>query len=96
MVSTLSKAPDDDKNGEFEIKSTVKIPKKAKPGEKAPKPGEKENKIFRFSYDIASGSLSDITDIDPEKKYPSWANISPNGKYVIFAKDFNLWYIYKV
>ena len=83
----------DDKNFEFEIKSTIKIPKKAKPGEKAPKPGEKENKIFRFSYDIASGSLSDITDIDPEKKYPSWANISPNGKYVIFAKDFNLWYM---
>ena len=59
------------------------VPKKQKPGAKKPAKGAKEKKVFRFKYDIASGKLTDITEQEKEKDYPRWANISPDGKYII-------------
>ena len=87
------KLVDNDKAFEFEIKTSVMVPKKAKPGEKEPKKGAKEKKVFRFKYDIASGKLTDITEQEAEKDYPRWANISPDGKYAIYGKNYNLWYM---
>ena len=84
---------DDDKAFEFEIKTSVMVPKKQKPGEKKPAKGAKENKVFRFKWDIASGRLSDITDIEAKKDYPRWASISPDGKYAVYGKNYNLWYM---
>ena len=85
----------DDKTFEFEITSSLMVPKKAKPGEDEPKKGAKERKVFRFSWDIASQTLTDITDVEEEKDYPRWANISPDGEYALFTKDFNIWYMDK-
>ena len=87
------KLVDNDKAFEFEIRTSVMVPKKAKPGEKEPKKGAKEKKVFRFKYDIASGKLTDITDQEAEKDYPRWANISPDGKYALYGKNYNLWYM---
>ena len=87
------KLVDNDKAFEFEIKTSVMVPKKAKPGEKEPKKGAKEKKVFRFKYDIASGKLTDITEQEAEKDYPRWANISPDGKYALYGKNYNLWYM---
>ena len=84
---------DDDKAFEFEIKTSVMVPKKQKPGEKKPAKGAKENKVFRFKWDIASGRLSDITDVEAKKDYPRWASISPDGKYAVYGKNYNLWYM---
>ena len=84
---------DDDKAFEFEIKTSLMVPKKQKPGEKKPAKGAKENKVFRFKWDIASGRLSDITDIEAEKDFPRWASISPDGKYAVYGKNYNLWYM---
>lgn len=84
---------DDDKAFEFEIKTSVMVPKKEKPGEKKPAKGAKENKVFRFKWDIASGKLSDITEQDEEKDFPRWASISPDGKYAVYGKNYNLWYM---
>ena len=84
---------DDDNAFEFEIKTSVMVPKKQKPGEKKPAKGAKENKVFRFKWDIASGRLSDITDVEAKKDYPRWASISPDGKYAVYGKNYNLWYM---
>ena len=84
---------DDDKAFEFEIKTSLMVPKKQKPGEKKPAKGAKENKVFRFKWDIASGRLSDITDQEKEKDFPRWASISPDGKYAVYGKNYNLWYM---
>ena len=84
---------DDDKAFEFEIKTSVMVPKKQKPGEKKPAKGAKENKVFRFKWDIASGRLTDITDVEAKKDYPRWASISPDGKYAVYGKNYNLWYM---
>ena len=84
---------DNDKAFEFEIRTSIMVPKKEKPGEKKPAKGAKEKKVFRFKYDIASGKLTDITEQEKEKDYPRWANISPDGKYAVYGKNYNLWYM---
>ncbi len=90
------KLTDNDKSFEFEIKTSLMVPKKEKPGDKKPEKGgkpAKENKVFRFKWDIAQGKLTDITEQEKEKDYPRWANISPDGKYAIYGKNYNLWYM---
>ena len=84
---------DNDKSFVFEIKTSIMVPKKEKPGEKKPAKGAKENKVFRFKWDIASGKLTDITEQEKEKDYPRWASISPDGKYAVYGKNYNLWYM---
>ena len=84
---------DNDKAFEFEIKTSIMVPKKEKPGEKKPAKGAKEKKVFRFKYDIASGKLTDITEQEKENDYPRWASISPDGKYAVYGKNYNLWYM---
>ena len=87
------KLTDNDKAFEFEIKTSVMVPKKEKPGEKKPAKGAKENKVFRFRWDIAQGKLTDITEQEAKKEYPRWASISPDGKYAVYGKNYNLWYM---
>ena len=58
--------------------------------------GKKENKTFYFEYDIETGELiertkDEIDDLYPT--YPGWANVSPDGKYAIYEKNYNLWYM---
>ena len=85
---------DEDKAFTFEVRTSLMVPKKEKKGEKK-RPGkpQKENKVFRFKWDIAQGKLTDITEEEKEKDYPRWANVSPDGKYAIYGKNYNLWYM---
>ena len=46
---------------------------------------------FYFSYNPSTQQLTRIADKWKAQEYPSWANISPDGKTVVFAKDFNLY-----
>ena len=73
----------------FEIKSTADVETK---DEKTGKP-KKEKKVFGFEYDIASGKLTEVKDYKTPKPYPRWGSVSPDRKYVVFSKDFNLYYM---
>ncbi len=42
-----------------------------------------------FTYDIASQKLDTTTK--EERKYPSWAAVSPDGTIGVYAKNHNLW-----
>ena len=58
--------------------------------------GKKENKTFYFEYDIKTSQLlertkDEIEDLYPV--YPAWANVSPDGKFAIYEKDYDLWYM---
>ncbi len=58
--------------------------------------GKKESKTFYFEYDIQKGELIERTKDEIEDfypKYPGWANVSPDGKYAIYEKDYDLWYM---
>lgn len=77
----------DDKAFTFQIMSTLP----EKDSTRIKRWGDK--KMFSFSYDIASGKLTDITGQEEEEKYPSWVNVSPDGKIGIFAKNANLYWM---
>ena len=58
--------------------------------------GKKEKKTFYFEYDIKTSQLlertkDEIEDLYPV--YPAWANVSPDGKYAIYEKNYDLWYM---
>ncbi len=58
--------------------------------------GKKEYKTFYFEYDIETKELiertrDEIEDLYPV--YPDWANVSPDGKFAIYEKNYNLWYM---
>ena len=53
---------------------------------------KKEKKKYVFEYNIGTGKLTLLEDYET-KTMPFWANVSPDGRHVIFAKDFNLWYM---
>ncbi|MCL2682400.1 MAG: S9 family peptidase [Bacteroidales bacterium] len=55
----------------------------------------KEKKIFWFEYDLQSKKLTELKDFDPEKKFPTWANISPDGETVLFMKHDQLYWMDK-
>lgn len=75
----------------FEVTSSQDAkPKKDADGkEKKPKKGEKE--VFYFSYDSRNGNLTHLADKEKETKELDWASVSPDGKTVVYAKDFNLY-----
>jgi len=73
---------------QFEVKSTQDVEKKdtTKKG-----PSTKEKKVFYFQYNITVDSLVELKDHKKPTQKPSWANVSPDQQWVIFARDFNLY-----
>lgn len=50
------------------------------------------NKSYTFNYELATGKFTVLEDY--KKELPQgWANVSPDGKHVVYLKDYNLWYM---
>lgn len=68
-------------------------------GEK--KDGEKEKKkkskkkVFHLEYNIETGELYEQEDWKEEKERPGWASVSPDSSFVVFARDYNLYWMDK-
>ena len=86
----------------FDIASKLEVPKQLPRHERndsakiKENEGKKENKTFYFEYDMKTKQLiertkDEIEDLYPV--YPGWANVSPDGKYAIYEKNYNLWYM---
>ena len=75
----------------FEIKSTEEIEKKDTT-KKAAAP-VKEKKTFYFEYNITTNELKERTGYEKPKTRPGWASISPDKKWIVFAREHNLWYM---
>lgn len=54
-----------------------------------------KKKVFHLEYNLASGELYEIKDWKEEKKDPPWANISPDGETILFARNYNLYWMDK-
>jgi dipeptidyl aminopeptidase/acylaminoacyl peptidase len=54
-----------------------------------------KKKVFHLEYNLKTGDLSEIKEWKEEKDDPDWANISPNGEYIFFARDYNLFWMDK-
>lgn len=66
---------------------------KKEKSEKAEKPKKPKKKIFHLEYNLATSKLTEIKNWEEEKKDPKWASISPDGKTVIFARKYNLYWM---
>ena len=76
---------------QFEVKSTEEIEKKDTTKKNAPP--TKEKKTFYFEYNLSTGELVELKEYQKPKPRPSWASISPDRKFVIFARNWNLYYM---
>jgi dipeptidyl aminopeptidase/acylaminoacyl peptidase len=73
----------EDKYFQFDVKT--KTEKKDSTGK-----GTGEFVSYRFYYDIATQKLTWDTD-EHHKKYPTWANVSPDGTKGVYVKNHNLY-----
>jgi hypothetical protein len=78
---------------QFEVKSTIEINKDAVVKKDA-KP-EKIKKTFYFEYNLLTEQLNELVGFKKPKRKPSWANISPDEKIVVFGRNYNLFYMDK-
>ena len=72
----------DDSYFTFDIPSTADIPDKDDSTKTV-------KKVFHFKYIIDSKELTEMEEA-PAKKYPDWANVSPDGSMGIYVKHHNL------
>ncbi|HMO40990.1 MAG TPA: DPP IV N-terminal domain-containing protein [Saprospiraceae bacterium] len=50
-------------------------------------------KTWYFEYDLARGALRLLEDFEKPKKHPDWASVAPDESYVLFARDYNLYWM---
>ncbi len=60
---------------------------------KSAKDKKPKKKIFHLEYNLATAELTEIKDWVEEKDDPRWASISPDGNTIIFARDYNLYWM---
>ena len=62
---------------------------------KSDAPPKKVKRTFYFEYDLNTGVLTLLDDYKKPKDKPTWATIAPDSSYVLFSKDFNLYWMDK-
>ncbi len=55
---------------------------------------KREPKVFHLEYSLETGELYEVEEED-DKEPKSWASVSPDSTYVVFARDYNLFWMDK-
>ncbi len=63
--------------------------------EEKKKPKKMKPKTWFFEYDLETKELRLLEDYEKPKDNPRWANISPDGEIILFAKNHNLYWMDK-
>lgn len=84
-------APDDDirftaDEKAFRFTVTSKVEEVENPETK-----KKEKKKYTFEYNLETGRLTYLEDHGKLLIPPSWGSVSPDGKTVLYSKNYNLW-----
>ena len=77
---------------QFEVKSTEEIEKKDTAAKKGTPPA-KEKKVYYFEYNLTTGQLVMLSELKKPKRNPRWASISPDGQTILFARNYNLYWM---
>jgi dipeptidyl-peptidase-4 len=56
----------------------------------SPEPPE-EPRILSFEYDLATAKITRLDNVEPMRKKPMWAAISPDERTIVFARGQNLY-----
>ena len=83
----------DEKSIQFEVKSTVDQLKKDRKDKKAADSLEK--KTFYFTYNLQTEQIAELKNYDKVKPKPAWASIAPDSSAIVFAKNYNLYWMDK-
>ncbi len=78
----------------FEVNSTRDTLKTKEEREKSTnKTDSLKKKVFFMEYDLQTRQLVELADSLKPKPHPSWASFSPDTNTVLFAKDYNLYWM---
>ncbi len=89
---SIEEFADDAQSFIFLVRGSKKVDKKQTATEiKEGKKAGKENEKFYCKYDLSTKKVSHLKGYEPEKDYPRWASVSPDGNFAIYAKQHNLW-----
>jgi len=50
-----------------------------------------DKKVFHFEYDVTTRDLRELASYEAPDNHPPWANVSPDGHTIIFARQHNLY-----
>jgi len=100
----------EDKFLRFEVRSTLEVEKKKTDSASTSKDStrrdggrrgamaqqsQKEKKVFYLEYNLQTGELKELVDYEKPKSRPVWANIAPDSSCVVFAREYNLYWMDK-
>ncbi|MFM9909305.1 MAG: DPP IV N-terminal domain-containing protein [Chitinophagaceae bacterium] len=105
LISTLVKDPfdaqhlgidsiqfiKDEKTIQFQVKSSEETEKKDTSKKNAP--SIKEKKVYYFEYNLTNGAITELKGFKRPVRKPGWASISPDKKFIVFAKNYNLYWM---
>lgn len=52
-----------------------------------------QKKVHYFEYDLSTRVLTELDEADHPDNHPSWASVSPDGAWVVFGREHDLWMI---
>lgn len=85
---------------QFELKSTLvdedvidDEENDMKKDKKKGKDGKKDKKTYHFEYNLSTAKVVLLDGYKKPKENPDWANISPDGKTVVFCREHNLYWM---
>jgi dipeptidyl aminopeptidase/acylaminoacyl peptidase len=73
-----------------EEKQTGQQTQRATRSSSSPEPPE-EPRILSFEYDLSTGKIARLDNVEPMRKKPLWAAVSPDEKTVVFVRGQNLY-----
>ena len=61
-------------------------------GQSSGQPAEprEETRVLSFEFDLASSKITRLDNVEPMRKKPMWAAVSPDEKTIVFARGQNL------
>lgn len=84
---------DEEKKKEVAAKDTLK--KDSVRAEKAKTPEKPKKKVFHLEYNLKTGELYEQKDWKETKPHPDWASMSPDSSVIVFARNYNLYWMDK-
>ncbi len=59
--------------------------------EERPERKRPKKKVFHFEYDLRTQTLRQLEDWEAPDDHPEWADVSPDGRWVVFGRNHNLY-----
>ena len=54
-----------------------------------------EKKTFYFEYNLNTNEIVELKDFKRPARKPQWASVSPDSNYIVFGKNYNLYWMDK-